>query len=81
MEILRFVRCRGARTAQMVATMVTTVQDFYAGLGAQRTCCYLQHGRLRRDAAVARRPGWRGADLTSADFHAVGSGQLGQLSS
>jgi hypothetical protein len=35
-QILRFERCPGARMAQMVATMVTTVQDFDAGSGAQR---------------------------------------------
>ena len=35
-EILRFVRCPEARMAQMVATMLTRVQDFYAGSGAQR---------------------------------------------
>ena len=33
-EILRFVRCPEARMAQMVATMLTRVQDFYAGSGA-----------------------------------------------
>ena len=82
MEILRFVRCRGARTAQMVATMVTTVQDFYAGSGAQRISCYLQHGRVRRGAAVARRPGRRGSDLTSSsgtrDFCVVSCEGFGQ---
>ena len=34
-EILRFVRCAGARMAQMVATMATTAQDFYTGSAAQ----------------------------------------------
>ena len=74
------MRCRGARTAQMVATMVTTVQDLYAGSGAQRICCYLQHGRVRRGAA--RRPGWRGSDLTSSsgtrDFCVVSCEGFGQ---
>ena len=28
--------------------------------------CYLQHGRVHRGVAVARRPGWRGSDLTGS---------------
>jgi hypothetical protein len=64
-EIVRFVRCPGARMAQM-ATMVTTVPDFYAGSGPQRfaaTCS--THGYTGvprwRDG-----PGWRGSDRTSS---------------
>ena len=61
MEILRFVRCPGARMAQM-ATMVTTVQDFYAQRFAA-TCS------TRGYTAVPRwrdGPGWRRSDLTSS---------------